>query len=210
VKRLSESKTRLSPALSLKERERLVGMMLVDVLNAVSHSKMVSRTIIVSPDNTVLKGLYSRNVEIIGEENGRGLNVALKHAVVYSLRNGATSLLVLPADIPLITKNDIEQIIASSSDDGIVIVPSEDGLGTNALALTPPDVISTAFGSNSFQSHLNLAQIRGIPAKVLKIERVSLDIDTTDHVEEFLSFPTQTNTRDYLLAFQLRRQLERS
>lgn len=185
-------------------------MMLVDVLNAVNQSKMVSRTIIVTPDNTVLKGIYSRNVEIIGEADGRGLNMALKRAVVYSLRHGASSLLILPADIPLTTKNDIEQIIDSTSDHGIVIVPSKDGLGTNALALTPPDVISTAFGSNSFQSHLNLAQINKIPTKVLRIDRVSLDIDTSDHIEEFLSFPTRTNTRDYLLAILLSRRLGRS
>jgi 2-phospho-L-lactate guanylyltransferase len=203
VKKLSESKTRLSSILSLEKREELVRRMLIDVLNAVTQSSMINQIMIVCSDKTVLKDNHCSKIRIIEDETYGGLNFALKGAVDYSVRCGADSLLILPADIPLIQKSDVELIIRSSSDHGIVIIPSKDRLGTNALMLTPPNVIPTAFGSNSFLSHLRLAKACGTPVNILRIERVSLDIDTAEHIREFLSFSTHSNTRDYLFKIDL-------
>jgi 2-phospho-L-lactate guanylyltransferase len=199
VKRLSESKSRLSSILTLEKRKELVHRMLLDVLEAVTQSNMVNRVMLVCTDKTVLKNVSSSRTTILPEKNCGGLSEALKVAVDYSRRNRADSLLILPADIPLITKSDIDLIIRSSPEYGIVIVPSKDRLGTNALMLSPPNVIATAFGSNSFLSHLKLAEVNGIPANVLQIESISIDIDTAEHIREFLSHPTHSHARDYLL-----------
>ena len=109
------------------------------------------------------------------EEKDGGLNMALKCTIDYSLRNGAGSLLILPADIPLVEKNDVELIIDSSPEYGIVIVPSRDGRGTNALMLTPPNIIPTVFGSDSFQSHMSLVETYRIPVKVLRLDRITTE-----------------------------------
>jgi len=203
VKRLSASKSRLSPILSLKERQELVRRMLVDVLDAVAQSNMITRTLVVSPDKTILKGIHDPRVEIVKEEGAGGLNMALKSAVNYSMAHEADSLLILPADIPLIQENNVRLIIRSRLDRGLVITPSRDNLGTNALMLTPPDLIPTAFGPNSFYSHLNLAGIRGIPAKTLRIESISLDIDTVKDIKEFLGIEAHSKTRDFLLEIDM-------
>jgi 2-phospho-L-lactate guanylyltransferase len=197
VKNLLESKTRLSSILTLDKRQELVRRMLVDVLKAVTSSELVSRVIVVCSDRTVLKDSTYPKITIIGEELDRGLNPALGGAVDYCMHHGADSLLIIPADIPLIQKSDVEVIIHSSSDRGIVIVPSKDHFGTNALMLTPPNVIPTAFGPNSFLSHLNLAEGHGTAVNVVQVERISLDIDTVEDIREFISFRTNTNTRGF-------------
>jgi 2-phospho-L-lactate guanylyltransferase len=142
-------------------------------------------------------------IETIQDVNGRGLNAALKIAVDYAVRNGAMSLLILPADIPLIDSSDVESIIQASRDHGVVIVPSRDETGTNALMLTPPNIIPTTFGPDSFHSHIDLAESQKSSTRILKLERVGLDIDTPDHIREFLSFPADSNTKDYLLQIGL-------
>ena len=203
MKKLSESKTRLSPILTLEERQELVCRMLKDVLETVSQSDLVDRILVVCSDTKFLEEIHDPKVEMILEEASQGLNMALESVVTYSLRKGASSLLILPADIPLIEKEDVERIICSSLNGGVVIVPSKDSLGTNALMLTPPDVIYPAFGSNSYLSHLNIAKAHGTPVNTLRIERVSLDIDTPEHVREFLSLPADAATRHYLFEINI-------
>jgi len=208
VKKLSESKTRLSSILSLEERQELVRRMLEEVLGTVIQSDMVGRILVICCDARLVEGIRSPKVEMIREEDSQGLNVALRGAVVHSMQRGASSLLILPADIPLIEKDDVEEIISSTLDRGVVIVPSKDDLGTNALMLTPPDVMHPAFGSDSFLSHISLAKIRGIRINALRLERVSLDIDTSEHVREFLSSPGRGATRDYLLEINMIERLK--
>jgi 2-phospho-L-lactate guanylyltransferase (CobY/MobA/RfbA family) len=58
-------------------------------------------------------------------------------------------------------------------------------------------VIPTAFGPNSFLSHLNLAEGHGTAVNVVQVERISLDIDTVEDIREFISFRTNTNTRGF-------------
>jgi 2-phospho-L-lactate guanylyltransferase len=182
--------------------------MLADVLNAVTRCEGVTRTVIVCSDKIVLREGDYANIEIIREEE-EGLNVALDSIVNYSVRNGADSLLILPCDIPLVQKQDIEQIVRSCTNRGITIVPSKDNLGTNSLMLRPPNVIPIAFGPNSFLSHQNLARSRGVIVKILQIDRISLDIDATKDIGELLAAPVHCNTRDFLLKVGMAERLSR-
>ena len=141
----------------MKERKELTRRMLFDVLGAVTQSKTVDQTIVVCSDKKILKGKTFPNVKVFNDGIGEDLNIDLKAAVQYCMKKSVESLLILPGDIPLIQATEIELIVNSSSCTGVVIVPSRDELGTNALLLRPPNVISPAFGSNSYQSHLSLA-----------------------------------------------------
>ena len=68
----------------------------------------------------------------------------------------------------------------------MIIVPSSDGTGTNALVRTPPDAIASCFGPGSFRAHLDQARQRGVPAKVLRPAGLLFDIDTPEDVDELL------------------------
>ena len=96
---------------------------------------------------------------------------------------GARTVLLAPIDVPLVTTTEIEEL-AAMAQPGVVIVPSSDGTGTNALLRTPPDAIESRFGPGSFEAHLEQARLRGIRAEVARPAGLMFDIDTPEDVAE--------------------------
>jgi len=113
---------------------------------------------------------------------------------------GATTTLLVPIDVPLVTPTDFEQLAASAfmEKKGVVIVPSADGAGTNALARTPPDVIQSRFGPGSFRAHLDQAGANGVPVDVLRLPGLMFDIDTPEDVAELLERAPQVRVAGFL------------
>jgi 2-phospho-L-lactate guanylyltransferase len=104
--------------------------------------------------------------------------------------------LVLPADIPFLAVQDIEVILTGSTQGPkVILCPSKEGTGTNALLRTPPDAIPARFGPNSFSLHLLEAHTKNIPCEVHSLPRVALDIDTP---EDLLALK---KTDEYFRAF---------
>ena len=197
VKRLVEAKSSLSEALTLVQRRELVLRMLADVLNAIRGARSIVGTIVVSPDEEVLK--FARANGAFGVvEPGIELNKALKLAVDYAVVEGASSVLILPSDLPLLRGADIENIIAMASPpQDVVIAPSKDN-GTNALLLLPPSVINLRFGGESLPSHLAEARRVGIRPRIYRSVNVAIDVDD---VEDLLKVETNglgTITQSFL------------
>ena len=109
VKRLGVSKRRLSKFLSSQERKLLTIAMLEDVLKALKSS-IVPEIVVVSSDP---------NVRVIADKFGvsffspshNGLNPAVEEATAWCMRNQADSVLVVPADIPLLSSADVNKIV---------------------------------------------------------------------------------------------------
>ena len=66
-----------------------------------------------------------------------------------------------------------------------MIVPDRHGTGTNALLLTPPDVIEPAFGPGSFARHRAVGGGHG-PASP-NLPSLTLDIDTPEDLATLLA-----------------------
>lgn len=188
VKRVSEAKSRLSSALSSRDRERLVLTMLEDVLSAVSSSRAVEKAFVISVDPLVLDLAASYGAEPLMEER-LGLNEAVQQATEACVRKGAQASLVLPADLPLITQGDIDEVVSLLSASNVVIAPSLDGSGTNALGRRPPHVIPPLFGPSSFRRHMAEALSRSLKVKIVRNERLALDIDGLDDLINLLTKP---------------------
>ncbi len=62
----------------------------------------------------------------------------------------------------------------------MTIVPDRHGTGTNALLLSPPDVIEPAFGPGSRERHEELAAAAGVPCSVEELPTLALDVDTAE------------------------------
>ena len=60
----------------------------------------------------------------------------------------------------------------------VVIVPDRHGSGTNALRLTPPDVIAPSFGPGSFARHAARGAAAGAVVRVAQAPSLELDVDT--------------------------------
>jgi 2-phospho-L-lactate guanylyltransferase len=153
VKQLDKAKTRLSSLLSNNERREFCLEMLEDVLVAVTTSKCSRRTVVVSVDPTVLEVAKRFGVFSLIESR-LGLNQAVSEAIDWCVQNGAKSTLILPADIPSVKPIDLARIFSLGKEAAMVISPSRSEDGTNALLLTPPNILPTFYGKHSFQRYI--------------------------------------------------------
>lgn len=173
VKGFERGKYRLAGVLTEAERRLLIQTMLDDVLDALRATPGIASINVLSSDVTVLPNDVERIVD-----PGAGLNAAIAHAARVLSNDGAHSMLYLPADLPLVTVDDINALLAAAKDHDAVIAPDARHSGTNALLLTPPQLIEPQFGEQSFTAHVQAIRCSG--SKALQIvERPGLahDID---------------------------------
>ncbi|MEE9198477.1 MAG: 2-phospho-L-lactate guanylyltransferase, partial [Dehalococcoidia bacterium] len=71
--------------------------------------------------------------------------------------------------------------------------PSNDG-GTNALLTMPPGVIPSRFGPDSLALHIQEAEARGVPYRVLHLPSLAVDIDSPEDLAAFMDAPSSTLT----------------
>lgn len=186
VKKLDEAKSRLSPLLSQNERKQFCLKMLEDVLASLKATEGVYKTIVVSKAPQVLQ--VAKNFRVFPfKESRSGLNQAISETISWCINMEAKIALILPADIPLVSPGDVNQILIFGRTSSMVISPSREGNGTNALLLNSPRVVSAFYGQDSFQRHVDEASKRGIRFHVYRSPRIRLDVDTITDLFDFLA-----------------------
>lgn len=170
VKRLSESKLRLAGVLGPPQRRRLALSMLADVLLAAAGWPL---RMVVTSDRDAASMARSAGWSIVPDP-GSGLNDAVAEGTTAGASAGATALLVLPFDVPLVTGRDLEALFATDAD--VVVARSDDG-GTSGLLRRPPAVIAARFGPDSARSHAGAAGVAGLRVRSLRLPGLSLDVD---------------------------------
>lgn len=199
VKKLNNGKMRLSPMLSKDERKELTLQMLHDVLKTVSSTRAVSECVIISSDQDALNAAKTAGLTSLREPSPMGINEAVQYANNFCIDKGAVSTLVLPADIPLITQEDIDNMVnASKPDPSVVIIPSARQDGTNALLRRPPEIIATSYDRASYPTHLRYATDKQIRFTILQPETVMLDLDLPQDIDTFMKRRSSTETYRYL------------
>lgn len=193
VRALEGAKSRLGAVLDAEERHDLVEGLLRRTVAAALATPGVVEVVVVSPDPEALAVAQAAGARPLPQRS-RGLNPALQEA-----RAAATGerLLLLPADLPGVTADDLARVLAAGDAAGspsVVLVPDRHRRGTNALLLDPPDAIDPAFGGDSRAGHAWLAESADIGFTELP-GVLELDLDTPD---------------DLLLAEALRREAARA
>jgi 2-phospho-L-lactate guanylyltransferase len=131
-------------------------------------------------------------------------------ASVRLKREGIESVLRLPADLPLVTSADIEEVLSAGPPaPSAVLVPSGDRLGTNALLRTPPDLFTSRFGHNSFVIHEEEARRSGAQVKILDNPNIALDLDDPSDLVRLLRTPFETKTHRLLQELKVAERLDR-
>jgi 2-phospho-L-lactate guanylyltransferase len=181
---LEGAKTRLGEMLDAEERRDLVEGLLARTVAAALAVTSLDDVLVVSPDREVLRRASANGARTM-QQRSRGLNAGLREARADVVAGGATAILVLPIDLPLVTTAAIEAVVApmtaASADPAsiVVLVPDRHGIGTNVLGLRPPDVIDVAFGRGSRRAHLSAAAMAG--ATVVELDgMLTVDLDTPD------------------------------
>ena len=201
VSRFSNAKTRLSPTLTPRERENLLKSMLKDVIKTLNNN--VDEVVVISSDIDVLKFVEKLNVKSMEEKGETDLNGALDQAVKWCSRL-SSKVLIIPSDVPLISRKDVEYILNKRHQFDVVIAPAKGG-GTNAL-LCPSEGMEMQFGECSFFKHLKQAEIKGFSSHVYDSFYLSLDVNTSEDLGEIIIHGNGTETRTYLKKLGLKVQ----
>ena len=196
VKRLSEAKSSLGPKLTPGQRRQLVLCMLADVLDVLNRTS-VDRVVVVSPDDEVLDFAEKHGATGL-KEPGAGLNEDLRLAIRHAMAEGATSVLILPADVPAVKTSDIEEILRMASTIGEVVIAPSNTNGTNALLLRPPNAIDVHFGGESSPVHLAEAHRAGVVPRVYRSETIAADIDEASDLASIEAYGAGTRTHEFL------------
>lgn len=126
---------------------------------------------------------WADTVRVIAQPADRpGLNPALDHAREHVRTLGADRLLVVHADLPRLTAEDVEAVLATRTD--VVVATDRHGAGTNLLAapLTARDdaELRFRFGPCSRAAHEAEAAGRGLTSAVVQRPGTAADLDTID------------------------------
>jgi 2-phospho-L-lactate guanylyltransferase len=186
VKPLFLSKSRLSAVLSPSERQNLMRWLVSKTLRALgenTHNKLsISQTIVISRDQEILNLATLHHATPLDENNmpysdRDSLNAAIAFGI-RTLPPDATSVLILPADLPFITAADIDMVLAARTLADVVICGDRENAGTNALLLTPPAPFTCHYGINSYHLHLREAKLRQRTVHTLVCPHIQFDLDT--------------------------------
>ncbi|MBI3303518.1 MAG: 2-phospho-L-lactate guanylyltransferase [Deltaproteobacteria bacterium] len=195
VKALAWGKSRLSSYLSPAARHALSRAMLTDVLTSVLHASAVDRVVVVTSDAMLLTLARQLGALVVDEEYPRGLNGAVAIGTEFCLLRGATTLLVLLADLPLVTAADVDLLFRQlSGDPEVILVPCKEGEGTNALLRVPPLVIAPCFGGPSLEAYQTVARRQGVTCRVVEVPGIAFDLDSVEDLERFAAQATETRT----------------
>ena len=178
VKAFPHSKERLAPNYSEDERAALARALCEDMFRVVAQVKGVDRVYVISAEYHALSLARQLNWHIIDEREQVSESASVDAASLHCKRDGVQALLRLPIDLPLVTLSDIETLFYFLEPaPSVVIVPSHDGTGTNALLRSPPDLFPSHFGPGSFALHLKEAEKAGAKIAIVRNERIALDVD---------------------------------
>ena len=208
VKDLARGKQRLQPVLTGQERHLLCKTMLEDVLSAVASSPLLDRVLVITSDAEAAACARQYGAGVIMEARQVRQSQSVHDAAAICRQMGAEGMLTLPLDVPRITAADLARIVEKgAASPGIVLVPSRDELGTNALLARPPEAIPFRFGYDSFRAHRQEAESRGLPCEVCELPNLSLDIDEVEDLQYFMMQPGHTRTHELLRRLGIERRL---
>ncbi|VVB92494.1 2-phospho-L-lactate guanylyltransferase [uncultured archaeon] len=173
----TNAKSRLSPLLSGKEREELAMAMLNDVTEALLGSGCFEVIDVLSTSIIEVRGV---NIVLTDKGLNEALNEYLQKMTSHSINE---PVLIIMADIPLVSTGNIRDITSSPAD--IVIAPGRMG-GTNALFIRDPSSFRVDYYGASFLKHNDIASRNGLKIEVFDSFNLSTDIDEVADLAEVL------------------------
>jgi 2-phospho-L-lactate guanylyltransferase len=199
VKERDRAKERLAPLLPPDMRRALALVMLEDVLSALAAASGLGGMIVVTADPAAGRLAQHYGARILEDGARDGHTGAVTAAARLLATRGHDGMLTIPGDVPLVTADEISQVIAVHHPaPSFTIVPSHDEGGSNAILLSPPDAVPLRFGVDSFFPHLRAAEEQGIRPTVLRLPGIALDIDNPEDLAAFMRRQSPTRTRTFL------------
>jgi 2-phospho-L-lactate guanylyltransferase len=179
VNALSCCKQRLAPALTPPQRQALVRLMLDDLVAALRAATSIAHIAVISPEPPPV---LSNDIDWLPDAGG-GLNAAAAQAANTLAARGIPELLLLHADLPLVTAGEIDHFVAAGRIRGLALAADRAGSGTNAIFLALPSHYEFCFGAHSLQRHQMQAARLGLTPALPVLPGLSFDVDTLGDLE---------------------------
>jgi 2-phospho-L-lactate guanylyltransferase len=190
---IESGKSRLGQALDAEEREVLVMGLLGRTLDVLAAWPPAQRIYLVTGDATsaALAKTALPSLIVVDEPRNGGLNAALRAARDAAAAAGATAVLMLPADLPVLDVAALDRLLdgadaALAAGNGrplVVVAPSDARGGTNALLVSPVDIVEPCFGDSSLAAHLLAASQADATVQLVIDPALGFDLDTPDDFE---------------------------
>ena len=190
---IESGKSRLGQALDAEEREALVLGLLGRTLDVLAAWPQAQRTYLVTGDAATadLARRMQPTLIVLDEPHDGGLNAALRTARDAAAAAGATAVLMLPADLPLLDVAALDRLLdgadaALAAGKGhalVVVAPADARGGTNALLVSPPNLVEPSFGESSLAAHLTAAAKADATVQLVIDPALGFDLDTPDDLE---------------------------
>lgn len=168
----SDPKTRLAAVLSPDERRDFTEAMLADVVDAVTAAGHEPEVISTAPLNCAVPVTV----------DDRGLDPLINDLLASTVTDGEGTLAVVMADLPLVTRESIERLLAPET--GVVLAPGLGG-GTNAFVCRHPEFRVDYHGA-SIRDHRENARDVGASVTEVDSRRLATDIDEPGDLAEVL------------------------
>lgn len=185
VKPLRRGKSRLASVLTEEERTFLNHTMLANTFKTITSIPEIDQLLVVSRDPGALSMARDFGAKTVQEDgNSDSLNSALKRATVVAQLYSAQSVIIIPADLPMLNAESIQTLIqAGKKPPMVVIAPDRRHDGTNGLMINPAGLIDYQFGPGSFTRHVEQAKRKHIQIEVAEIPSLQLDLDLPEDLE---------------------------
>lgn len=187
VRGLAAGKSRLAPVLGVAQRVALNRELLARTLAVIGEwSGAPQRTIVVSPCARALALARKAGTAPIRDgTRAIGLNRAVKLGIKRAAASGATSVLILPGDLPQLSVGALRALARAAGDGRMVLAPDKAGAGTNALLVPIAARFKYAFGPRSFAAHRAAARSAGLTVSLVRRSDLAFDLDTPNDLARY-------------------------
>lgn len=184
VKPLQRGKSRLSGVLTQDERTDLNRRLLAHTIDTLTAIPEIEQVLVISRDPAALALARDHGARTVQENGAPHLNVALARATVVAKNYTTRGVLIVPADLPLISQEDVRAMLERARRPPVVVVaPDRHQRGTNALLVCPVGLIEYDFGPGSFARHCQRAQRAGARLEVVELPSLALDVDLPEDLD---------------------------
>jgi len=184
VKPLRLGKSRLSGSISDIERKELNKNLLVHTITTLSGISEIEQVLVISRDSDAISIARELGAKTVQENGSPQLNSALTRATVFAQLHSIKGVLIIPADLPLITTGDICTLISKAYDPPVVVIaPDRREEGTNALLIAPAGIIEYDFGPNSYKRHCERTFKAGARLEVINLPSLAFDLDIPEDLK---------------------------
>ena len=199
IKSLNQAKHRLKHVLYPDERQEFFKAMFEDVLSTMMSVPDFEQVAVatVCPAAGIIAKKYGAIV--LSTSHDQGQTAAVERSAEILDARGITSMLVIPGDVPLVTVEEIKIVLElHEKAPSMTIVPAQDELGSNCIALSPTIAAPLRFGPNSYFPHLETARKLGLSLQSPKLTGLGLDIDTPEDLLVLSRQTVCTRAQEYL------------